>query len=229
MCCSTTASSEFGNGESSYSSISSDGRYVAFSSNSTNLVSGDTNAVPDIFRKDLMTGEVACCSITASSVWGNRESSYQTSIDATGNLVFFQSYATNFIPDDNTSSYDIFRKNLTTGELICCSRNTNGTKISGSSEKPVASPDGRYVVFLTSGGWNDVYRKDLVTDQLAECSYDEGGKYSYAFTYFEKYSISSDGEIRCFRRPSRWSQYSDLQARYGYRGCILLLHVGKRC
>ena len=37
-------------------SISADGRYVAFSSDASNLVSGDTNDTRDIFVKDLQTG-----------------------------------------------------------------------------------------------------------------------------------------------------------------------------
>ena len=36
--------------------ISADGRFVAFSSNATNLVVGDTNATPDIFVHDRQTG-----------------------------------------------------------------------------------------------------------------------------------------------------------------------------
>ena len=40
------------NGESLYPPISYDGRYVAFLSGATNLVEGDTNAVPDVFVHD---------------------------------------------------------------------------------------------------------------------------------------------------------------------------------
>ncbi len=38
------------NGDSADPSISSDGRYVAFNSGATNLVSGDTNGLTDVFR-----------------------------------------------------------------------------------------------------------------------------------------------------------------------------------
>ena len=37
-------------------SISGDGRYVAFQSSASNLVSGDTNGYQDIFVKDLVSG-----------------------------------------------------------------------------------------------------------------------------------------------------------------------------
>ncbi len=45
-------------GASSDTRISADGRFVTFQSNATNLVSGDTNALGDIFRKDLLTGAI---------------------------------------------------------------------------------------------------------------------------------------------------------------------------
>ena len=40
-----------GSSNSSAPSISSDGRYVAFESLASDLVTGDTNAVKDIFRR----------------------------------------------------------------------------------------------------------------------------------------------------------------------------------
>ena len=47
------------NAGSRYASISGDGRYVAFESFASNLVSGDTNGVRDIFVHDLLTGIIA--------------------------------------------------------------------------------------------------------------------------------------------------------------------------
>ena len=44
-----------GNNDSSYPSISADGRYVTFQSNATNLVSGDTNGIWDVFVHDLQS------------------------------------------------------------------------------------------------------------------------------------------------------------------------------
>src|SRR5262245_8066773 len=52
-----------GNHASAEPSVSADGRYVAFSSNATNLVPGDTNNVADIFVRDLFTDKVTRVSI----------------------------------------------------------------------------------------------------------------------------------------------------------------------
>ncbi|MEN4030122.1 MAG: hypothetical protein PQ975_05955, partial [Methanobacterium sp.] len=51
---SVSSTGEQGNGDSSQPSISADGRYVAFTSYATNLVTGDTNGVSDVFVRDLL-------------------------------------------------------------------------------------------------------------------------------------------------------------------------------
>lgn len=51
-----------GNGESGFASISADGRYVLFYSESSNLVDGDTNGSRDVFIKDMETGEIRLAS-----------------------------------------------------------------------------------------------------------------------------------------------------------------------
>ena len=55
----TTVGAQAAGGDSYSPALSADGRYVAFQSRSTNLVSGDTNGTSDIFVKDLSSGGVA--------------------------------------------------------------------------------------------------------------------------------------------------------------------------
>src|SRR4026208_1295472 len=45
------------NGRSFFPAISADGRFAAFYSDASNLVSGDTNGARDVFVRDLQTGE----------------------------------------------------------------------------------------------------------------------------------------------------------------------------
>lgn len=52
-------------------SISSDGRYVAFLSWASNLVSDDTNGVPDIFYHDTVTGETTRVSVSSNGAEAN--------------------------------------------------------------------------------------------------------------------------------------------------------------
>ncbi len=52
-------------------SISSDGRYVAFSSYATNLVTGDTNGCLDVFVTTLVTTEaVVTSTVPTLNEWG---------------------------------------------------------------------------------------------------------------------------------------------------------------
>ena len=53
---SVTSHGRQGNGDSGFATMSDDGRYVAFSSDASNLVAGDTNGVPDMFVRDRARG-----------------------------------------------------------------------------------------------------------------------------------------------------------------------------
>lgn len=80
------------NGDSSVTAISSGGRYVVFTSEASNLVSGDTNGVSDVFRKDRTTGATVRVSVGAG---GSQLSgaSYGGATSADGNLVAFTTSA----------------------------------------------------------------------------------------------------------------------------------------
>ena len=56
-CVSVSSNGTLGNNTSSYPAISSDGRYVAFYSSASNLVSGDTNGQGDVFVHDRQISE----------------------------------------------------------------------------------------------------------------------------------------------------------------------------
>src|SRR5689334_21651275 len=65
-----------GNGASGFfrSSLSADGRYVAFASEADNLVGGDTNAKRDVFVRDRLTGTTERVSVAASGAEANDDS-----------------------------------------------------------------------------------------------------------------------------------------------------------
>ena len=105
---STDSAGGQGNGPSfSYSSsspsISADGRYVAFESEFTNLVPGDTNGVEDVFIKDMITGSTARISVGLNGAQSNG-ASYGVvsgpSISADGRYVSFASEASNLVAND---------------------------------------------------------------------------------------------------------------------------------
>ena len=90
-----------GNRESSSSSISADGRWVAFMSYANNLAAGDANGAPDIFIHDRLTHKTALASLSTKGVKGNR-ASFAPSINADGRVLVFYSWATNLISGEKT-------------------------------------------------------------------------------------------------------------------------------
>ena len=139
-----------GNDSSWSSSISADGRYVAFSSFASNLVPDDTNGKWDVFVYDRQTNTIERVSVASDGTQGNGNS-YSPSISADGRYVAFDSTASNLVPDDSgiwqrTSSCMIARLNTTERVSLA----SDGTQGNGHSQDASISGDGRYVAFLSS-------------------------------------------------------------------------------
>jgi Tol biopolymer transport system component len=129
----------------SHPSISADGRYVAFHSLSSNLVSGDTNAY-DVFVHDRQTGETTLVSVASDGSQANQQSR-NPSISADGRSVAFHAYASNLVPDDTNDDRDIFVHDRQTGETTLVSVASDGTQGNSFSRSPIISADGRSVAF----------------------------------------------------------------------------------
>ncbi len=84
-------------GASTEPDVSGDGRYVAFTSEATNLVPGDTNGVADVFVFDRVTRKTLRVSVTSDGEQANGASRHP-SISADGRYVAFESDATNLGP-----------------------------------------------------------------------------------------------------------------------------------
>lgn len=91
-----------------FPSISRDGRYVAFTSQATNLVPGDTNGKADAFVHDRQTGETILVSRGPAGEPGDA-ASYAPSITADGRFVAFTSEAGNLASGDaGAGAADVF-------------------------------------------------------------------------------------------------------------------------
>jgi Tol biopolymer transport system component len=86
-------------GLSEYPAISADGRYVAFHSSATNLVTGDTNQKKDVFVHDQQTGVTERVSVSSAGAQGISDSA-SPAINSDGRYVAFQSFATNLVSGD---------------------------------------------------------------------------------------------------------------------------------
>lgn len=170
-------------GASNGPSLSADGQKVAFTSFATNLVADDTNGRPDVFVKDLRTGEVTRASTDGAGQEGDGDSG-SAAISATGRHVAFYSSSSNFVPGDDNGTYDVFVKDLRTGGVTLVSSAPDGGVGNGFSGAPAISENGRYVSFesaasdLVPGDGNgefDVFVKDLATGRVRLVSEAAGG------------------------------------------------------
>lgn len=168
-----------GDNEEREPTVSAGGRYVAFSSPSTNLVAGDTNNAWDIFVRDRLTGTTSRVSRSSAGVqsdgnaWG--EGSFVPSISADGRFVSFFSHSTNLVAGDTNREPDVFVHDRQTGETVRVSVADDGSQAQsgwflGSESGPQAlSADGRSVAFTScaqlvradTGGGCNVYVRDL--------------------------------------------------------------------
>lgn len=113
---SLSSSAAEGNNSSSYATISGDGRYVAYHSYATNLVSGDTNVTVDVFLTDVSSGVTQRAAIVAGGTQANGLN-WQPSISADGRYISYYSEASNLVSGDTNARGDIFIS--ATGEAGC--------------------------------------------------------------------------------------------------------------
>ncbi len=208
------SSGPYGNDHSGAPSISADGRFVAFESDATNLVSGDTNNAFDVFVHDLMTARTTLVSRHSLGSYGNDHSGVP-SISGDGRFVAFESDADNLVSGDTNTLDDVFvhdRLASTTGRTTRVSRHSLGNEADGFSSEPSISADGRFVAFrssaenLVSGdtnGQSDIFVHDRLastTGRTTRVSRHSLGNEGNGFS--SEPSISGDGRFVAFRSDS---------------------------
>jgi Tol biopolymer transport system component len=99
------------NGQSFGAAISLGGRFVAFTSQATNLVRGDTNGVNDAFLRDRLASTTRRVSVSSTGVQGNGISA-ASAVASDGRFVAFGSLATNLVPGDTNGVSDVFVRRL---------------------------------------------------------------------------------------------------------------------
>lgn len=140
------------NNNSLMPNISSDGRYIAFVSDASNLVENDTNNSSDIFVHDLQTSMTIRVSVDSNGMQANDWSYGAPSLSGDGQYVVFSSFASNLVPDDSNDQPDIFIHNIQSGTTKRLNVKSSGEEeLSGAGFDFQISSDGRYVVFDSIG------------------------------------------------------------------------------
>ncbi|NOX91553.1 MAG: hypothetical protein GXP18_03620 [Gammaproteobacteria bacterium] len=164
------------NKSASQVSINTSGRYVAFLSDSADLVSDDTNGVADIFIRDRIAGITRRINVASDGTQanGNSISSYRAAvISANGRYVVFHSAASNLVPNDSNGVPDLFVRDLVNGitERVNLSYDGSQGSYGHNGERFDMSSDGRYVTFASrdnlvandNNGQLDIFVRDLAT------------------------------------------------------------------
>jgi Tol biopolymer transport system component len=132
------------------SSVSSDGRWVAFSSRADDLVPNCTNQMLNVFVCDLVNGTNILVSAGLDGNPALGGSSRNAVLSADGRYVYFISAATNLVTGPVNTNDNVFRRDLETGTTALVSVGTDGVSPgNGDVSSPAISPDGRYIVFLS--------------------------------------------------------------------------------
>lgn len=189
---------------SAASAVSADGVVVAFASDATNLVAGDSNGVSDVFVRDVGAGTTARASVGTGGGQADGDS-VDPSLSADGRYVAFESVATTLTAGDTNAASDIFVRDRQTGTTERVSVATGGAQGDAASYFPSISSDGRYVAFyshaatLVAGDTNgapDVFVRDRQTGTTARASISTAGAQAGAGSFSP--TISGDGRLVAF-------------------------------
>jgi Tol biopolymer transport system component len=185
--------------------VSADGKIVAFASQASNLVAGDTNGFIDVFVRDLANAQTSRVSVSSAGVQGDQPSFGPVGLSADGRFVAFASASTNLVAGDTNLQSDVFVRDRTANQTTRVSVATGGVQANGSSADPSMSADGRFVAFvstasnLVAGDTNagqDVFVRDRTAGQTTRVSVATGGAQANGESFVP--SISADGRFVAF-------------------------------
>jgi Domain of unknown function DUF11/WD40-like Beta Propeller Repeat len=206
--------------------ISADGRFVVFVSDSSNLVSGDTNDTDDIFVHDRQSKETIRISLNSKGQQSNSLNEFVVcsisqplgigtmhftpSISANGRFVTFASCANNLVNGDTNDTADIFVHDRQTKITTRVSVDSGNIQANKSSYHPMISANGRYVVFSSSAtnlvandtnNGDDVFIHDRLKHKTFRINIDSNGNQvvgSNPIFGTQHSSISADGRFIIF-------------------------------
>jgi len=129
-------------------SASSDARFVAFTSETDDLIPGSSNVYRGVFVHDFLTGTNALVSVDTNGLANANGQSTDPSISGDGRYVAFASAASNVTPLATNLIPNIFLRDLQAGTTTLITVNSNGTDSgNAASSLPVLSSNAQFVLF----------------------------------------------------------------------------------
>lgn len=158
--------------------ISSDGRYVLFTTAATDAVANDTNGFRDLFRRDRQTGTTELVSLGSSGQQGNQDvQAGHEAISGDGRYVAFTTFATNLGPSTPNTSFVLLRDMQAGTTTTVCNSGWSGH----ACNSPSISRDGRYISYrmshpLNFGAQPQIFRYDRTTGTVEHVSRNSTGQ-----------------------------------------------------
>jgi Tol biopolymer transport system component len=167
----TLVSEAFGggpaDGPSSSPVISRNGRFVAFTSDATNLTRKPSAG--SVFVRNLRTGHTTVASVLLD---GSPASASAPSLSANGRYVAFSSFVAGFVPGDTNGTFDVFVRDRRQHTTTRVSVDSGGAEASGGSFQPAISAHGGRVAFASdatnlvsddTNGVQDIFVHEVAT------------------------------------------------------------------
>lgn len=195
------------NSDSYVADVSADGRFVAFASSASNLVSTAT-AGSNIFVRDMTLETTELISVTIDG--GAANSAFWPNTSADGRYVVFISTSATLVPGDANNHSDIFVRDRQTGITTLVGPGPEQSELFSSLCAPAISGNGRYVVFASAvnnivpgdaNGNYDIFVRDLLLGVTSRVNVATGGEAGDSSAFSP--SISDDGRFVVFVSDAR--------------------------
>jgi hypothetical protein len=149
---SATSAGKAGNGASSHPTVTDDGRYVAYQTDASNLLPGDSNGVTDVVRADMNSGRPKQQWVSKTQFGIGNGASHDPVISDAGEFILFDSDASNLRPSssvkpDPNGVEDVFLWNAPSQNVSLESRDADNGYLYAPSQHPATSSRGNYVPF----------------------------------------------------------------------------------
>jgi hypothetical protein len=195
--------------------VSSDGRFVAFTSNA--VVDLADFMWTRVYLRDLEYDQTRLVSVSSDGEEANNQAGGEAGggagrlgISADGRYVAFASQADNLIHSDKNGAWDVFVRDRKYGSTERVSVSSSGAEAGGcwiyGSHSPDLSADGRYVSFSSdctnlipddmNGDMRDILVRDRQEHETLLMSISSGGEQANNHSY--RSTISADGRFVCF-------------------------------
>lgn len=149
-----------GDGPSTDAAVADGGRFVAFTTNATNLVTADTNGTWDVVLWDGASSGLTRVSVSSEGRQAN-EACEGPTISPDGSIIGFYSGATNLVEDDTEGQRDVFLRDRRAHSTYRVSVNDAGEGSDGDQTQHALSSAACAVAFPSLG-------RNLVPDDFNE-------------------------------------------------------------